>query len=154
MRWNKKINAVTLSEMITVLILTSIVVGLAFTVLGLVQNHMKAISSNYNKNLELKKLETSLWLDFNRYSHIYYDPLDSELSFKNEIDSVSYTFYKEYVVKVKDTFPITVVSNVFYFDGKETKDSKVDAIKLVTDKVHSNEYLIIYKTNTANNYMN
>jgi len=63
-----KIQAFTLSEIIVVLILTTIIVGLAFSVLTLVQKHMRSIQSNFYNTTELKKLETSLWLDFNRYS--------------------------------------------------------------------------------------
>ena len=82
MRTNKKIQAFTLTEVIIVLILTSIVVGLAFSVLGLVQKQMLAVQENYNKNLDISKLETSLWLDFNRYSEISYDAIENELPIK------------------------------------------------------------------------
>ena len=43
MKLTSKIQAYTLSEMIVVLILTSIVVGMAFSVLTLVQKHMSGI---------------------------------------------------------------------------------------------------------------
>ena len=88
MKSNKKIMAFTLSEMIVVLILTSIVIGLAFSVLNLVQKQMSAIQDNYNKSLELNKLETALWLDFNRYSDIRFNELDNELSAILNVSSI------------------------------------------------------------------
>ena len=94
-----KIKAFTLSEMIIVLILTAIVVGLAFTVLGLVQKHMLSIQKNYNTQTEVKKLETSLWLDFNRFSKIEFDNIENKLKFKTEIDSITYQFFDAKIIK-------------------------------------------------------
>jgi type II secretory pathway component PulJ len=151
---NKKIEAFTLSEIIVVLILTSIVVGLAFSVLGLVQKQMLAIQTNYNKSLELQKLETSLWIDFNRYPNIRFDTSEDQLIFKHELDSIFYTFSKDIIIKVQDTFLIPVETKQFYFDGVRSKTSNIDAIKLKTAKAHQNRELFIFKKNDATTYMN
>lgn len=153
MKTRKKIKAFTLSEIIVVLILTSIVVGLAFSVLGLVQKQMLAIQANYNKNQELQKLETSLWLDLNRYPNIRYNFNEDRLVLKNELDSVSYSFSKEFIVKVEDTFDIALETKQFYFDGILSKTNKVDALKLQTTKVYQNRELFIFKKNDATLYM-
>jgi len=150
---NKKIKAFTLGEMIVVLILTSIVVGLAFSVLNLVQKQMSAIQNNYNKSLELNKLETSLWLDFNRYSDIRFNELDNELLFSNELDSISYTFNEQSIIKEQDTFLIKLDSKQFYFDGIPSTSYKADAIKLITSKEFLNRELFIFKKNDATAYM-
>jgi len=149
MQTTKKIQAFTLSEMIVVLILTSIVVGLAFSVLGLVQKQMLAIQDNYNKSLELNKLETSLWLDFNRYSTISYNVLDDELLLKNELDSISYKFSEAYIVKELDTFSIQIENKQMYFNGVLSKINQIDAIKLRTAKMFQNRELFIFKQNDA-----
>lgn len=154
MKSNNKIQAFTLSEIIVVLILTSIVVGLAFSVLGLVQKQMLAIQSNYNKSLELQKLETSLWIDFNRYSNIRYDAIEDKLILKHELDSISYSFSKDIIIKVQDTFLIPVETKQFYFDGVLSKTSSIDAIKLKTAKTHQNRELFIFKKNDATGYIN
>lgn len=153
MKQNRKIKAFTLSEMIVVLILTSVVVGLAFSVLGLVQKQMLAIQTNYKRNQELQKLETSLWLDFNRYSDIQYHIIENELVFKHELDSVSYIFSKEFIVKTQDTFDIALETKQFYFDGILTESNKVDALKLRTTKSFQNKELFIFKQNDATLYM-
>lgn len=146
-------SAFTLSEIIVVLILTSIIVGLAFSVLGLVQKQMIAIQRNYNMNLELKKLETSLWLDFNRYSKIEYDAIENQLLLKHELDSIVYTFSKAFVVKKQDTFPIPIEQKEFYFAGIISKTKKVDAIKLTTTKSVAGRKLFVFKKNDATLYM-
>lgn len=153
MESNKKIKAFTLSEMIVVLILTSIVIGLAFSMLNLVQKQLSAIQNNYHKSLELNKLETSLWLDFNRYSDIHFNELDNELSFSNELNSISYTFNEQFIIKEQDTFLIKLDSKQFYFDGISSTSNKVDAIKLKTAKEFLNRELFIFKKNDATTYM-
>jgi len=150
---NTKIQAFTLSEIIVVLILTSIVVGLAFSVLTLVQKQMLAIQENYNKGLELQKLETSLWLDFNLYPNMSYDAVDDELILKNALDSTSYAFRDEFIVKGRDTFLIPLEIKEFYFNGVLSESNQVDAIKLRTTKPYQNQELFIFKKNDATSYV-
>lgn len=151
---NKKIQAFTLSEMIVVLILTSIVVGLAFSALSIIQKHMFAIQENYNRNLELNKLKTVLWLDFNRYSKVNYDVLEDELKFKNELDSISYKFTEQNIIREQqDTFSVQLENKLFYFDGVLSKSNQIDAIKLRTNKSYQNQELFIFKNNDATEYI-
>ena len=150
----KKINAFTISELSVVLLLTSIVVGLAFTVLGLVQKQMGAMQVNFNNTLELNKLETELWLDFNRYPSIRFNATENRLLLKNELDSVSYTLSESYIIKEQDTFPVQLESKNFYFDGDPVTANTIDAIKLITTKTFQNRTLFIYVNNDATVYMN
>ncbi len=153
MKPNKKIQAFTLSEMIVVLILTSIVVGLAFSVLNLVQKHMYGIQQNYTNNTALNKLETSLWLDFNRYSNISFDALENELKFSTALDSVSYKFKDQYIVKEEDTFKIALQNKLLYFVVNPVEEGNIDAIKLETTKVLQNQQVFIFKPNDAAVFM-
>ncbi|PWH83990.1 hypothetical protein DIS18_05430 [Algibacter marinivivus] len=153
MQISKKTQAFTLSEMIVVLILTSIVVGLAFSVLDLVQKQILAIKDNYNKNLELTKLETALWLDFNRYPNITYHGFKEELVFKNELDSITYFFSEAYIIKGQDTFAIQLHQKQYYFDGKILNNGQVDALKLEASKAFQNKQLFVFKQNDATSYI-
>ncbi|AUC77877.1 hypothetical protein CW732_18475 [Olleya sp. Bg11-27] len=139
--------------MIIVLILTSIVVGLAFSVLGLVQKHMSSIQQNYNNTTVLNKLETALWLDFNRYNSIAFDALENELKFATALDSVSYKFHENYILKEQDTFKIVLENKVFYFVTETVEEGLVDAVKLETTKVLQNQKLFIFKQNDASIFM-
>lgn len=154
MRTNSKIDAFTLGEMVVVLILTSIIIGLAFSVLTLVQKHMSGIQGNFNKNTELNKLEQSLWLDFNRYSNIKYDALEDVIVFKNQLDSVSYQFHESYIIKNKDTFNMEVQNKHIFFDGNLTKKGVLDALKIETSKVFQNQILFVFKENDATHFVN
>ena len=145
----KKIHAFTLGEMIIVLILSSIVVGLAFSVLSLVQSHMLSIQENYQKNTELSKLEALLYLDFNRYTTITYNPLEQQLNFETPLDTVHYQFSEQYISRKKDTFHIPIARKQFYFNGAFCNDGPIDAIQLFPKKPFQAQQLFIFKYNAA-----
>ncbi|MFL1013660.1 type II secretion system protein [Flavisericum labens] len=153
MKTDSKIKAFTLSELVVVLILTSIVVGMAFSVLDLVQKHMAGIQDNFNKKTELNRLEQSLWLDFNTYPNIEYKPFDDTLVFSNEIDSTVYSFHKEFIVKATDTFQISIKSKTLYFLGAPIPSGKLDALKLETSKDFQSQKLFVFKENDATHFM-
>jgi type II secretory pathway pseudopilin PulG len=145
--------AFTLSEMIVVLILTSIVVGMAYTVLGMVQKQMIVIQQNYLNQTNLKKLETSLWLDFGRYNSVYYASTENELKFSNEIGSLTYKFMGGYVIRETDTFATLIKSKELFFEAKKIDQGFVDALRIVTDNATQNQKLFIFKNNDATIFM-
>ncbi|WP_299884412.1 type II secretion system protein J [uncultured Lacinutrix sp.] len=153
MKQDHKITAFTLSEMLIVLILTAVVVGLAFSVLSLVQRHMTSIQNNFQQATALNKLETSLWIDFNRYNTIKYNDIENQMVFSSEIDSIHYTFTKEYIVKTLDTFRIPLDNKTVFFNGDVIQNGTIDAFKLETSKAFQNQKLFIYKDNAASAYM-
>ena len=109
---------------------------------------------NFNNTLELNKLETELWLDFNRFPSITFNNSEGKLLLKNELDSVSYSLSESYVIKEKDTFPIQLESKYFYFDGERATTNSIDAVKLITTKAFQNRELFIYVNNDATVYLN
>lgn len=154
MQINKKVGGFTLSEVIIVLVLTSIVVGLAFSVLSLVQKEILGLKENYQKKLELNKLEALLWLDFNRYSEINYDINQNKLVFKNELDSIYYIFKERYIVKENDTFFISIKDKSFFYDGENLIQGQVDAIDILTKKSFQDKQIFVFKNNDATLYIN
>ncbi len=154
MNTKHKIQAFTLSEMIIVIIITSIVVGMAFSVLSLVQKHMSSIQNNFNQNSTLNRFEQSLWIDFNRYSKISYNSMNDELVCASEIDSVTYKFTKEYIIKDVDTFNLLFQNKSVFFNGDKKQNGRIDAIKLEASKALQNQQLFIFKKNDAAQYMN
>ena len=152
MNKNNKIQAFTLSEIIVVLILTSMVVALAFSVLSLVQKHMRSIEGNLKEHTIINKLEVSLSLDFNRFSRINYNDLQQELKFYNEIDTIQFQFNKDYIVKENDTFKIQLQNKKFYFEGETKQNGNIDAIKLTVSN-NSNKFIFVYKQNDATSFI-
>lgn len=152
-KFGHKIKAFTLSEMIIVLLITVIVVGLAFSVLNLVQKQMGGMSENYQHNTRLNLLQQALWIDFGTYANINYDQNSNVLRFTNELKYIDYIFENEWIIREKDTFHLKLANRQFYFDGTETTTGSVDAIKLITMPEKGDKTLFIHNENAAAEYM-
>lgn len=136
-----------------VLILTSIVVALAFSVLTLVQKHMHSIEENLKEHTIINKLEVSLNLDFNRFSRINYNDIEKELQFYNEIDTLHYQFNNDYIIKELDTFKIQIQNKKVFFEGETKQNGEIDALKLTVSNNNSNKFIFVYKQNDATSFI-
>ncbi len=154
MQTKHKIQAFTLSEMIVVIIITTIVIGMAFSVLSMVQKHMNGIQANFNRSLELNKLEQLLNIDLNRFSEVSYEIKENRLVFSSEIGATSYQFVDNKIIKNRDTFNIEVQQKLFYFDGETILEGQIDAIKIETSKAFQSQKLFVYKRNDATLFLN
>ncbi|WP_299223892.1 hypothetical protein [uncultured Psychroserpens sp.] len=149
-----KVNAYTLNEMLITIIITSIVIGMAFTVLTLVQRHMWSIQENLKSTTQLNQLEQSLWIDINRYNKLSYSNAENKLLFKSDSDSMVYYLKPDFITRSTDTFHIEFVHKQFFFDGNEVSNGNIDAIRFGSSKKHRNQHLFIYKKNDATQFMN
>ncbi len=150
----KKIKSFTINEMLVVLLLTAIVVGLAFSILNLVKKQIGGISENYSEITRMQLLEQSLWVDLNSYREIYYNEKDREILFSHEIKTISYKIGVNEIVKESDTFLLKVASSQFYFNGKKVTSGKIDAIELELGKDNVSRPIFLYKKNDASIYVN
>jgi len=148
-----KVKAFTLNEMVIVMIISTIVVGLAFTVLSLVQKHMWSIQQNFSLNTEFNRLEQAFWIDINNYGTIKYDEIENELKLNTPLDSTIYKFKQGYVLKDKDTFNISLEQKLFFFNGNEVKSGIVDAFRLQLPKKYKDQHLFIFKINDATQFV-
>ncbi|MBD0833795.1 PulJ/GspJ family protein [Aestuariibaculum sediminum] len=151
---DKKLNSFTLGEMVVVLIITSIVVGMAFSVLSLVQNQIQSIRENFNNDTELSRLEQSLLIDFNKYSKVEFHADEHKMVLKHELDSVSYQLNESFLIKSEDTFKVSVKNFKLFFDGNGVQEGVLDAIRLETLDSPGNNTLFVYKINDATPFIN
>jgi len=149
-----KVKAFALQEMIVVLLITTIVVGMAFSVLNLVQKQMGNIEGIYKVKLEANKLRQSLWIDFNRYSYVYFDQKKQLLYFSNEMEEKQYAIVNNQFVTEKDTFHIQLASKDFYFNNQTRFSGEIDAIELKTSKETGYQQIFVFKDNAPATYMN
>ncbi|MEC7264023.1 MAG: prepilin-type N-terminal cleavage/methylation domain-containing protein [Bacteroidota bacterium] len=148
-----KIKAFTLSEMLVVLLLTVIVVGLAFAVLNLVQKQMRGIQGVYEQKTENNQLKQALWIDFNSHSQIQWMAKNGELKFDDELKQTTYTFNEGYILKDRDTFYTDLVVKELYFNGNLVRAGKVDAMNLGVSDGSNDRELFVFKRNSASNFM-
>lgn len=149
-----KIKAFSLQEMMVVLLITTIVVGMAFAVLNLVQKQMGGISTIYEVKTTVNQLRQSLWIDFNRYSHIRYDNKTSQIHCSNELGERYYNLENEKHIVNENNLDIEFESIQFYFKNKEVFNGQIDAVAIRTSKETGYQQLFVFKENTPVIYIN
>jgi prepilin-type N-terminal cleavage/methylation domain-containing protein len=149
-----KIQSFTLPELLVVLIITAIVVGLAFSVLRLVQKQIHAIETNFAKTSSLALFEQRLWQDFNELNNIQFNVKDNTLLLESEMDLVVYSFQKNYTLRNNDTIKLKLMTDKFLFKGKEVKEGNIDAIS-ISGKAELPDYeIFVSKKNDLTLIMN
>jgi hypothetical protein len=146
---NKKLNSFTLSEMLVVLVITAIVVGLAFSVLSLVRKQVYRLQSDTDKRVEIDLLKNKLFLDFNKYPIV---SLVNEDSFvcKSVLDSINYNFNNNLIIHDSDTIMSGVSEIKFFHKNIEVVKGDIDAIRLmVEERKGIIKTIFVYKHNDA-----
>ena len=147
-----RLKAFTLSEMIVTLLVTIIVVGLAFSILNLVQKQMSGIEDNFEQDTATNLLRQSLWLDFRTSNVISYNAKNASLTCENEETSVRYLLEDTFIIRNLDTLKTSIVERIFYFDGSEVTSGPIDAIRFTTKKEEGSQVIFVYKNNAAETY--
>ncbi len=145
---NKKLKAYTLSEIIVVLILTSIVVGLALSALQLIQKQMTALRQNNENKLRIKSLETKLSILFNQSENV--EVIDQAVYFYEKKDTLETRITPEAFTIENDTIELKAVNINTYFRGKEIENGCIDALSLsIKLNERISKSLFVSRTNDA-----
>jgi hypothetical protein len=147
---NKKLKSFTLSEMLVVLIITAIVVGLAFSVLSLIRKQVDNLQSNTDKKIQLDLVKNKLFFDFNKFSNAYIADKSSYIV-RSDMDSSIYFFTENLLISDNDDTLIKNLNDVkFFYKGNEVVIGRIDAIKLVIEeKKDIFTSIFVYKYNDA-----
>lgn len=151
---NSKIKSFTLSELLVVMIITAIVVGMAFSVLRLVQKQISSIQKNYEKSTRLSLFEQKIWQDFHECNMINYNEREMSLVIQSELDTIKYVFSEEYTIREKDTAKIKIGIEKLFLQGKIVKEGDVDAISISGEKELPKYKLFVFKQNDLTQIMN
>jgi len=147
----EKVSGFTLTEMLIVLAISTIVVGLAFSIISLFSKNVRLIQNNYQNTTETNLFSQQLALDFNRYHRIKYNNMEDELKLKTTLDSVVYKFEDEWVLRDLDTILKRNVNKELFFLGEKVNAGSIDAVKLITSNKNQ---IFIYKENDGYSYLN
>lgn len=147
-----RIKAFTIAEMLVVLILSSILILMAMSVLNLVQKQMKSIEKNFEINNTTRSFERLLWKDFNLYD-MYFDRYNDCLVGKNPKDSVCYRFYDDYVVRNTDTLAVEVLRKSLYLEAEKVNTGRIDALELELSQSQRGMMLFCFQTEDASYYI-
>ena len=149
----QKTKAFTFSELIVVLLLTVVVVGLAFSVLSFVQQHFRQIRTNYEMQTSFRQLETALWIDVNRYPQLAWNAKEQTCVLTSPIDTIAYHFGATNTIRDKDTFLFSV-SPTMYFKGQITNDALVDGLALTLEREGIKAFVFVSKELDAKTQLN
>lgn len=151
---NHKIKSFTLPELLIVMVLTAIIVGMAFSVLRLVQKQIHTIETNFEKTTSLALFEQRLWQDFNESNAILYKESEGTLIMESEMDTIIYTFQENCTLRNADTIKLRLTTNKVFFQGKETQYGCIDALS-ISGKTELPDYeIFVSKKNDLTLFMN
>ncbi len=147
-----KVSAFTLTEIMVVLVITAIVVGLAFSVINMVQNNIQLIASNYKHKSEIQQLHQSLQIDFNRFRESYWDNKTETIILENPIREERYQIKEDSIYTSIKAYPLKVRKKVLYFKGEEVTKGRIDAIKIYFEESLDIQFVFISKHNDLSIY--
>ncbi len=144
-----KVKSFTLSEMLVVLIITAIVVGMAFSVLTLVRKQVNILKLNSEEETEIELLKSKLFIDFNSFSEVNYIE-KKQIFFKNEIDSTLYIISDNFIIENQDTLTTKLYSFQTFYKSNIVTQGRIDAIEIEIEKnKKTKESIFIFKMNDA-----
>ncbi|SCY77954.1 hypothetical protein SAMN02927916_3342 [Flavobacterium anhuiense] len=150
----RKLKSFTLSELIVVMIITAIVVGMAFSVLRIVQKQIHSIQANFEKTSTLALFEQKLWQDFNETHTIIYDGNKQTLIMVSEIDTTTYSFQEKFSMRNLDTIKLKIIPNKALFRGKEISSGPIDALSITAETELPDYRIFVSKKNDLTLLMN
>lgn len=147
-----KIKSFTLSELLVVMVITAIVVGIAFSVLNLVQKQIREVQKNYAKTTELALLEQHLWQDFNLYNNAIFN--EQKLLLFSDTDTITYSFNTDYTLHNTDTIPLKIEVSRMYYLGKQVQSGPVDALSIIAERELPDYSIFVSLKHDASHFIN
>jgi len=147
-----KVQSFTLAEMLVVMIITAIVIGLAFSVLSLVQKQVHGIQKNFSKTTELSLLEQRLWQDFNQHNIISYH--DHKIALLSDNDTVYYNIDQTFVLRNTDTLHTKITITKMFNNGREVSSGTIDALSISAEAEIPEYSIFVYSTPDATTLIN
>jgi len=147
-----KIPSFTLTEMMVTLAISSIVAGLAFTIVTLFTYNIDIISENYSQKNSLQLVESQLLIDFSTYPEVRLKPSEDKIVFTSPIDSVTYHINDSLLIRESDTLLKTPYMTSYFYSGEDVQTGSMDAVKLSSDDPNI-PYLFISKKQDAKAFM-
>lgn len=150
----KKVKAYSLTELMVVMIISTIVVAMAFTTIRMLKSQMKSIQSHYELRKNIDYLDGLLWMDYAKKGWATYDKSNNKLTVLGEQDTVVYVFNASLVLRNNDSIPLPKYDLGFKLDGKEVTAKATDAIEIVFETPFERKSLFVYGTKAADFYAN
>lgn len=149
MNSNKKIQAFTLSEMLIVLVITAIVIGIAFSVLTLITKQYNAMKDSYIYKSEVLKLKQRLSIDFNSSQNIVWNPNEEQLIITSSEQRIIYQWDVTAIIRNSDTIALGVSQSDLFQQGQPVLSGPIDGLRLICDKGGINTSIFVSRETDA-----
>ncbi|AUC13867.1 hypothetical protein BTO06_01285 [Tenacibaculum sp. SZ-18] len=146
-----KLKAFTLTELIVVMIISTIVISLSYMAFSMVRKQVNNIQNRLTLKEELLSLEKVLNRDLNTFGIADYK--NQILKLKNPLDSIFYKIDNKQVLRNKDTFKVVVNEFTVFLNGQKVKSGKIDALRFSSENINNRE-VFIYTIKDAASYLN
>ncbi len=130
---SNKVKAFTISEILIVLVITSIVVALAFSILTLVTKQLQVIGKRYETSTEVGLLKQRLILDFEKATYVYWDDIEEQLTVTIDTEEYAYAMAGKNISRDEDTLMVRSYTSQYFYQGSEVEEGIVDALLLTID---------------------
>ncbi len=148
-----KIKAFTLSEMLIVLVITTIVVGLAFGVLRLISQQYTQVKLVYERENEIALLRQMLTQDFKGTISLETSPGDLQLKIEKAQDTVVYVLEEHVLERNNEKVMIGVDRLQAYRDGIIVRRGQIDGLLLKIGEAGRVKTIFVSKMNSAKESM-
>ncbi len=123
------------------MVITTVVVGLALSILKMLQRHTLDIQHFYETKNELTLLHQNLSHHFSKYENIQWDVKNERLNFRNPIEKKEIDLSEAWEGKAK----LKIDERKFYLNGEKVVSGDIDAIKLSISQKGVAKVLFVYK---------
>lgn len=153
MNYNKKIPGFTLSEILVVLVITAIVIGIAFSVLRLVTKQYNAINASYTYRTEVQQLKQRLLVDVNQSKAMRLNTEEDQLEITGADEMIIYTWNQDQLIRNTDTLTIGITEATFMRNGITVENGAFDGLKLHLNHKGRELALFVAKETDAKSYI-
>ena len=151
---HRKISGFTLSDVLVALAISGIILGIIFTAISLITQNIGNIKNNYIQTDILQLAEQQIILDINRFPVASYSEFENKLVFKSPLDSVTYFFKEDYILRNRDTLPLGIIKKTIFIKGETVKKGAMDALKLTCEKGTESVIIFVFKENDTYTLLN
>ncbi len=146
-----KVKSFTITEILVVIVITSVVVSLALSVLRMLQRHTLTLSDFQTAKNELYLLNNQLAIEFSKAESIHWSSENEILTFttplKQATIAVDSIALSQRQLEVKE--------RTVYLQGKEKSASGIiDALKLEMNVKGKDQTIFVYRRNDLNTILN
>lgn len=143
---NSKLPAYTLTEVLIVLAISAIVMGLAFSVLDIVQQNVDKIREQNEYNSSVQYLELALRHNFNEHGKVEYLDKTKTIRYSDGLTEKAMLLKNDSIFFSNDSTGIGITQAIFFYKGLPVKKGRIDALKLYLNSEPDN-YLFVRQYN-------